>query len=184
MEDMHRMMAEIREQQRQERELRESYDEQWDYSGTGKPGKIDQNNETNKITLRSVQSDKRLVCARPIVLVWPLRQTRGIESRGKNYNNTNTNIKTHLTQSYPGNTTTQIATARGGPDERKGERPRKPGQEKSGQTEPRGILGILTGANQETGINPHHRNFNFNFDNLTCMPKGGEIKLTIEYTKS
>ena len=28
------MMAEIREQQRQERELRESYDEQWDYSGT------------------------------------------------------------------------------------------------------------------------------------------------------
>ena len=34
MEDLHRMMAEIQEQQRQERELRESYDEQWDYSGT------------------------------------------------------------------------------------------------------------------------------------------------------
>ena len=34
MEDLTRMMAEIQEQQRQERELRESYDEQWDYSGT------------------------------------------------------------------------------------------------------------------------------------------------------
>ena len=156
------MMAEIREQQRQERELRESYDEQWDYSGTGKPGKIDQNNETNKITPRSVQSDKGLVCAGPVVLVWPFRQTRGIESRGKNYNNTNTNIKTHLTQSYPGNTTTPIATARGGPDERKGERPRKPGQERSRQTEPGGIPGILTSASQEPGINTHHRDTGVN----------------------
>ena len=94
MEDLHRMMAEIREQQRQERELRESYDEQWDYSGTGKPGKIDLNNETNKITPRSVQGDKGLVSAGPALLVWPFRQTRGIESRGKDYKSYTTHKKT------------------------------------------------------------------------------------------
>ena len=97
---------------------------------------------------RSVQVDKGLLSPGPTLLVWPFRQARGTESRGKNCINTNTNIKTHLTKSYPGNTTTPIATAGGSPDERKGERPRKPRQERSRQTEPGGIPGILTSANQ------------------------------------
>ena len=34
MVELNNMMAEIQEQQRQERELKESYDETWDFSGT------------------------------------------------------------------------------------------------------------------------------------------------------
>ena len=34
MVELNNMMAEIQEQQRQERELKESYDEMWDFSGT------------------------------------------------------------------------------------------------------------------------------------------------------
>ena len=133
MEDLQRMMANIREQQRQERELRERYDEQWDYSGTGIPGKIDPNNKTNKQTHRSLQSDKGRVRTGAAVLVRPPRQARSPKSRGKNNNNTNTNITLPLTKLYPGNTTAPITRTGGVPTERKGKRPGRPGKKNRGR---------------------------------------------------
>ena len=132
------MMADLREQKRQEKELRERYDEQWDYSGTGIPGKIDPKNKTNKITHRSLQSDKGRVRTDAAVLVRPPRQARSPKSRGKNNNNTNTNITLSLTKLYPSNTTAPITRTGGSRTERKGKRPGRPGQKEENRGGPSG----------------------------------------------
>ena len=56
-EYMHRMETALKEKKRAAKELLEKYDAQWDYSGTGIPGTMELNNQTNKHSPRNLHID-------------------------------------------------------------------------------------------------------------------------------
>ena len=141
-EYMHRMEATLKEKKRAAKELLEKYDAQWDYSGTGIPGTMELNNQTNKHFPRNLHSDTGEVQQGGPMLVRPPRPAGSPARWGKNIN-TITNNKLPLTKQYPGSTTACLTRPGGSRAERKRKRPGRP-EQKEWRTKEPGRAPILT----------------------------------------